>query len=277
MNFLKIIPIILSIITIAGCTTTTTKLTQTEPLINQPAQYAKARDAFNRKDYLQAAMLLKPLAEQGNADAQYALGYMYHNGLGVPRNYKLALQWMSAASAKGNKKATEALHRISTLNSETTNSDLLKEEEQQPTKATTPDSAESKTSQPAKLPESLNAPMPTESPEASKEVASQETQPTLTADEKWIMDQPDSHFTIQLMAGSSEAALQKFIKDNNLHDSAVYYRTRRHGKDWFTLIQGSFESFKQVNEALKELPPQLQAAKPWPKSIGDIKELLSTR
>lgn len=267
MNFIKLILIILSIFVIAGCTTTTTKLTQTKPLIDQPAQYEKARDAFSKKDYVLAAELLKPLAEQGNADAQYALGYMYHNGLGVPRNYKLALQWMSAASAKGNKKATEALHRISVLNTETTNSDLLKEEEQQPTNK--PKSAITA------IP--TESPGPTESPETAKNGVAQKKQTILTADEQWIMGQPDSHFTIQLMASGSESALKKFIKDHNLHDSAVIYRTQRHDKDWFTLVEGSYESFKQVNEALKKLPPPLQSAKPWPKSIGDIKEAISSR
>ena len=32
-------------------------------------------------------------AEQGNADAQFILGYMYANGKGVPQDYKTALKW----------------------------------------------------------------------------------------------------------------------------------------------------------------------------------------
>jgi len=91
------------------------------------------------------------------------------------------------------------------------------------------------------------------------------------------MDQPDSNFTIQLMATGSESALKQFIQDNGLHNSAIYYKTQRDGKDWFTLIQGSFESHMQAHNAIKKLAPSLQAAKPWAKSIGDIKALLSNR
>ena len=36
-------------------------------------------------------------AEQGDADAQYNLGLMYNNGLGVPQNLVQAHKWLSLA------------------------------------------------------------------------------------------------------------------------------------------------------------------------------------
>ena len=42
------------------------------------------RDAYKRKDYATAYKLLAPLAEQGVADAQNVLGFMYSKGKGVP-------------------------------------------------------------------------------------------------------------------------------------------------------------------------------------------------
>jgi hypothetical protein len=47
--------------------------------------------AFDRGDYETAFRLLKPLAEQGNASAQYNLAFMYYEGKGVPKNYIEAL------------------------------------------------------------------------------------------------------------------------------------------------------------------------------------------
>ena len=41
------------------------------------------------------------MANGGDVGAQYSLGLMYYTGDGVPRNYKLALQWYTKAAEKG--------------------------------------------------------------------------------------------------------------------------------------------------------------------------------
>ncbi len=41
--------------------------------------------AYDSGDYETAFREFKPLAEQGDAHAQFNLGYMYHKGEGVPR------------------------------------------------------------------------------------------------------------------------------------------------------------------------------------------------
>ena len=48
-------------------------------------------------------------AEQGNADAQFRLGSMYDLGVGVARDYKLALAWYTKAAEQGNGDAQSAL------------------------------------------------------------------------------------------------------------------------------------------------------------------------
>ncbi len=57
--------------------------------------------AFNRGDYATALREFRPLAEQGNARAQYNLGVMYENGRGVPQDYAKALQWYRKAAEQG--------------------------------------------------------------------------------------------------------------------------------------------------------------------------------
>ena len=47
-------------------------------------------DAYDRKDFKTAYKLFLPLAEQGNALAQYNLGQMYRQGQGVPQDYQEA-------------------------------------------------------------------------------------------------------------------------------------------------------------------------------------------
>ena len=52
-----------------------------------------------------AFAILKPLATQGNAVAQYLLGLMYAHGQGVPRDYAQARAWYRKAAAQGEAEA----------------------------------------------------------------------------------------------------------------------------------------------------------------------------
>jgi hypothetical protein len=52
------------------------------------AQYGLAQIAYERQDYLLAAKWYEKAGEQGDAQALYNLGYMYHEGQGVQRNYR---------------------------------------------------------------------------------------------------------------------------------------------------------------------------------------------
>jgi len=59
------------------------------------------------EDYKLAHAWWTKAAEQGIADAQFSLGYMYFRGQGVTKDYKLSHVWYSLAAAQGNK---EAIH-----------------------------------------------------------------------------------------------------------------------------------------------------------------------
>jgi len=55
-----------------------------EPAAAGPSEDADA--AVKKRDYATAVRLIRPVAEQGNANAQYNLGVFYDNGLGVPQD-----------------------------------------------------------------------------------------------------------------------------------------------------------------------------------------------
>ena len=55
--------------------------------------FIDAVEALEREDYETAYKLFLPLAEQGDADAQFNLGLMYEEGLGVPQDYAEAVKW----------------------------------------------------------------------------------------------------------------------------------------------------------------------------------------
>ena len=60
-----------------------------------------AASAYDRGDFSLAERLLRPLAEQGMATAQYNLGMMYDGGQGVPQDDQVALKWYRKAAEQG--------------------------------------------------------------------------------------------------------------------------------------------------------------------------------
>ena len=62
-----------------------------------------------RTDRLVDAEATLVAAEQGDADAQVNLGFMYKTGQGVPRDVAEAVQWFSRAANQGNAEAQDNL------------------------------------------------------------------------------------------------------------------------------------------------------------------------
>jgi TPR repeat protein len=69
------------------------------------ADYQAGMDAYNRGNFATALREWQPLAEQGDARAQFSFGLLYENGDGVPRDYTKARQWYEKAAAQGDVKA----------------------------------------------------------------------------------------------------------------------------------------------------------------------------
>ena len=57
--------------------------------------------ALQRGDYRVAAGLFYPLAQRGDARAQYNLGLLYASGLGVEQDYQAALKWHRMSAVQG--------------------------------------------------------------------------------------------------------------------------------------------------------------------------------
>lgn len=65
------------------------------------AGYEEGVAAYNRGDYQQAIAEIEPLAEQGNSDAQYFMGTLFHYGYGKKRNEAQAATWFRKAADAG--------------------------------------------------------------------------------------------------------------------------------------------------------------------------------
>lgn len=61
--------------------------------------------AIKRRDYESAVRIIRPLAENGDPNAQYTLGVFYQNGLGVSQDRVIAYVWLSLAASQGRENA----------------------------------------------------------------------------------------------------------------------------------------------------------------------------
>jgi TPR repeat protein len=74
--------------------------------------FAAAKRAYDASEFVDAARLVRPLAESGNPNAQFLMGQMQFFGLGMERDDARAAQWYGMAAQAGN---TEAQYRLGYL------------------------------------------------------------------------------------------------------------------------------------------------------------------
>ena len=73
------------------------------------AGFDEGLNAYKRDDYATALKEWQPLADQGDASAQYSLGRLYEYGMGVLLDSKQAADWYRKAADQGNANAQHYL------------------------------------------------------------------------------------------------------------------------------------------------------------------------
>jgi Sel1 repeat len=61
-----------------------------------------AEAAYQRRDYATTLQILGPMADQGDAYAQYEVGVIYFGGQGAPQDFAKAAAWFRKAAEQGN-------------------------------------------------------------------------------------------------------------------------------------------------------------------------------
>ncbi len=64
---------------------------------------------YQQGQYDIARKMWKPMAQNGDCDAQYALGLLYFNGLSVRKNYSTALKWWGRAAQQAQPQGLNSL------------------------------------------------------------------------------------------------------------------------------------------------------------------------
>ena len=84
-------------------------------LVQAPAHagFPAAIEAYDQGDYATAFAESRVVAEAGDADAQYMLGYLYARGEGVAADLVQAWKWFALAAGQGDEFAAAWVDRLS--------------------------------------------------------------------------------------------------------------------------------------------------------------------
>ena len=74
--------------------------------------FEKGLEAYERHDYAAALRLWRPLAEQGDIEAQVYIGAIYQDGEGVPQDFAEAARWYHKAAEQGDEGADIYLNQV---------------------------------------------------------------------------------------------------------------------------------------------------------------------
>ena len=107
LKTLKLLIVMIPIVLLTACATTNTKSPQTE--------FATGKQDFVSHHYQEAFQQLEPLAKNGNANAQYAIGYMYFYGKGVQEDPEMGAVWIKKSARQGQPLARKAWAMLNKL------------------------------------------------------------------------------------------------------------------------------------------------------------------
>lgn len=87
---------------------------------------------------------------------------------------------------------------------------------------------------------------------------------------------PANRVTLQVSSASRSDTLVSFAKKNGMKDYWVY-QTQRNGKPWFILVTGNYASASEARSALSTMSKDVQANKPWVRSMQQVHQDLKQK
>lgn len=93
---------------------------------------------------------------------------------------------------------------------------------------------------------------------------------TFTLADKELKAISNRRYILQLGALTNEKAVQEFLSDHNIEDSARIYQALRNGSIWYIVSYGDYDSISSARGAVKNLPASVQTLGPWVKSLVQV-------
>ena len=199
-------------------------------------------------------------AMQGDADAQYALGFMYYNGIDTTADKSAAMIWIHKAAVAGQPLALQAQRELD--------------------KDSIPGTGQ------AVMAKKSNKVMPKKHFVARKlaktqlhnkisNLLSQQQQKYNNYAATKLVGHNTSGYVLQLMASPNLADVTAMQHTYGLSNSYVYTK-QQGGKLWNVLVYGPFDSHASATQAASKLPAALRKLAPWPVRLSAVKQQLNS-
>lgn len=141
-----------------------------------------------------------------------------------------------------------------------------------PVKATEPVQGSQTKTKPVEPQPTKTTPKATESPAKAPVAKGSSTPGSASA----LTSIPANRVTLQVSSASRSDTLVAFAKKNGMTDYWVY-QTQRNGKPWFILITGNYASASEARSALSTMSKDVQANKPWVRSMQQVHQDLKQK
>jgi len=106
-------------------------------------------------------------------------------------------------------------------------------------------------------------------------VAPEEMDPGLAANVKLILQRPDQHYAIELVASQKEYVVDNFIEAHQLQEDTLKYMTFRRGKPFYVLIYGDYADEANALRALDALPSSIKLESSTIHKYAEIKHAIA--
>ena len=95
----------------------------------------------------------------------------------------------------------------------------------------------------------------------------------VNSDTAWINAQAEKNWTIQLLAFTQKDQVERFIKDNELNNTAYFFEPNVNGEVFYKLLYGSYDSKIQAEFARQNLPKSLTKHGPWLRTLASVHQV----
>lgn len=94
----------------------------------------------------------------------------------------------------------------------------------------------------------------------------------LTQQESFLLSRSPEHYTLQVIAASKKASIERYIALQSNRENLLMYRGERESKRWYVVVEGVYSSRAAAMAAVQTLPSNQVKAGPWPRKLRSIQE-----
>ncbi len=204
---------------------------------------------------------IRSAASGGDADAQYALGYLYFYGKnGAPKDAALAKIWIEKAAKQKQVQAVKALALINNRSEASSPQDVHNVVS---TIAHAPVEEETLKKQTALMKQAKSI----QSEKENLVVVRQKK--SLTSDKNQNGVNPGI-YTLQLLGAFNRDTIKTFVNKNHLEGRAKLYENQLRGRPWYVLTYGEYGNKKDARIVAEKLECKL-SVKPWVRPSATLK------